>query len=459
MNGIGIIQSFVNIGRKAWQNPHGTSPFVSNVLLTLVTNVLLAGLGFVTGVFAARLLGPQGRGELAAIQMWPSFIGTIAMLGLPEALVYFSARNPERAGRYMGSAMSLALLSSFPFMVTGYLMMPLLLSAQSGEVVSAARWYLWLVPLYALVGLPYNPLRGRQDFFRWNVIRLLPNLGWLVVLCSAFMLRHAEPQFLAGAYLVMLALLFFPVIAVVLKCIPGPYSPQRKQWGPLVKFGIPSVGSTLPQMLNYRLDQMVMVAFLPSHSLGLYVVGVAWGNMVSPLLSAIGAVMFPKVAGEPNVSRQAQVFGQAARLAVFFSLLLGGLIFILTPWGLPWIFGEKFHEAVPVALVLVAAGAVSGLNLVLEDGLRGLGRPTTLLWAEGVGVFVTVLSLWLLLPLFRMMGAAIASLLGYSAVNIFLTIWATRLTKASISAMLWPAWSEVRSVWNNLVTFTGILAK
>ena len=51
-----------------------------------------------TGALAARLLGPDGRGQLAAIQMWPNFLAAIANLGLPEALVYFSARSTPAPG-------------------------------------------------------------------------------------------------------------------------------------------------------------------------------------------------------------------------------------------------------------------------------------------------------------------------------------------------------------------------
>src|SRR2546427_12260714 len=82
------------------------------LLGTAGTNFILAALGLLTGVLVARLLGPRGRGELTAIQTWPSVIATASMLGLPDALVYFSAREPAQVGRRLGSAMLLGLLAS-----------------------------------------------------------------------------------------------------------------------------------------------------------------------------------------------------------------------------------------------------------------------------------------------------------------------------------------------------------
>jgi O-antigen/teichoic acid export membrane protein len=82
---------------ETWRAMSRTSPFGSSAVLTAGTNAVLAMFGLVTGVLAARLLGPNGRGELAAIQTWPAVIATIAMLGMPET-VYYAARESNRAG-------------------------------------------------------------------------------------------------------------------------------------------------------------------------------------------------------------------------------------------------------------------------------------------------------------------------------------------------------------------------
>ena len=199
-----------------------SSSLVGSLLVTFAVNACLALLGLVTGVLVARLLGPQGRGELAAIQTWPTNIASLAMLGLAEATVYFSAREPRQAGRHLSSAIALALLLSPPVGLIAYLLMPVLLSAQSVHVIQAARWYLLLIPVMALVGMPFNALRGRSDFLIWNALRLTPNIGWLIVLIAACSLRAATPQWLAGTFLVVLSLLFVPVFVVTRRRVPGP---------------------------------------------------------------------------------------------------------------------------------------------------------------------------------------------------------------------------------------------
>lgn len=421
--------------------------FGSRVLMVSGTNVFMLLLVLLTGSLAARLLGPQGRGELAAIQTLPGFFAAVAMLGLPDALVYYSAREPDCAGRFLGSAMALSFLSSFPFMVIGYLVMPLFLAAQSGDVVVAARRYLLLIPIFSFVGMLPNILRGRNDFAGWNVLRTLPTVGWLVVLIMAWLLRRAEPQFVAGNYLVVLALLFFPFIYTVIRRVPGPFWPDVRQWAPMLRYGLPSLASGLPNMLNIRLDQMLMAAFLPSRVLGLYAVAVSWSNAGNPLINAVGSVIFPHIASKNSFEQQTEAFARGIRLGIVVAIIIAVVLIAITPWMIPLLFGEAFSSAIPTALVLVIAGAIKGLNLLIEEGLRGLGHPVSIIWAEFGGLVVTAITLLFLLRPMEIMGAALASVFGYSIVAILLLAQGRQITGYPLTFFLLPTWSELISIW------------
>src|SRR5438094_10619069 len=63
-----------------------------------ITSVLLLVINLGTGIVTARVLGPHGRGELAAITVWPQAITYIATLGIPGAVVYF-LRTSRKSSR------------------------------------------------------------------------------------------------------------------------------------------------------------------------------------------------------------------------------------------------------------------------------------------------------------------------------------------------------------------------
>jgi O-antigen/teichoic acid export membrane protein len=427
-----------------WDKLRDASPFAGHAAINAVANVLLAGLGLASGVLAARMLGPGGRGELAAIQTWPTFLASLAMVGLPDATAYYSAREPGNAGCYLMSAILLASIFAAPFMLVGYALVPLMLHAQRAAIVQASRWYLLLVPMFILTGIPRYPLQGRGDFVPWNVMRIAPNVLWIAVLGLAWLLTRAVPTFVAAANLIALASLVVPFAILVRRRIPGPFTVDRRKWPLMIKFGLPCMMTMAPQVLNARLDQMLMAALLPPRDLGLYVVAVAWSGAVAPLLSAVSTVTMPAVASAADEGQRVRRFTAASRVAAALALVLCVGLIVVTPFAIVVFFGEAFKKAIPAALVLIPAAAVLGLNAVLEEGLRGLGRPYSVLRAELTGLAITAIGLAAMLRPMAIMGAAIASLAGYSTVTIVLLFGAWRCTGISPGGFMITSVKDLR---------------
>jgi O-antigen/teichoic acid export membrane protein len=426
-------------------------------MVTGVTNVILLMLGFCTSVFAARLLGAEGRGELAAIQTWPTFVASLAMLGLADSLVYFSARDPARAGQLLASSMWLGLVSSVPFTAVGYIGLPILLAGQPASVVRAAQLYLAIVPLFALVGLAYHPLRGRGDFVGWNALRLTLAASWLALLITAWALSRGEAEFLARAYLWVLASLFVPVMCFVALRVPRPLWPDPRMFRPLLGYGWRSLMALAPQMLNQRLDQMLIVMLMPLQELGLYAVAVGWSSCVQSLLSALAVVFFPQVASHDAYEDRRAVFAQGIRVAVLIAAATAVVVAIITPIGMLMVFGSDFAGATLPAVVLIVAAAAAGLNLVLEEGFRGLGSPGVIVRAECLGVVMMALGLLGLLKEFGIFGAAIASLFGQLGVSGALFVTARQVTGLRVRDLLWPDAGELREI-KRLVSSVFVLS-
>jgi O-antigen/teichoic acid export membrane protein len=203
----------------------------------------------------------------------------------------------------------------------------------------------------------------------------------------------------------------------------------------MLKYGVPLAAAAIPFTLNVRVDQMIMAAFLPARSLGIYVVAVSWSGAVPLVLLAIGAVLFPRIARAEEGMRT-RLLTQATRQSMFIALLLAGVFAALTPIAIPLLFGKPFAGSVRVGVVLVFAAAVLGMNIVFEEGLRGLGYTALVLWAELTGLVVTIASIAALLRPLGIMGAGIASVLGYSTTCIVLLLGICRKTHSTLADVL-----------------------
>jgi O-antigen/teichoic acid export membrane protein len=415
--------------------------------ITVTGNGITSLLFLASGMLAARLLGPKGRGELAAIQMWGLFLGTFALIGMPDALNYFTARTPGRSGSYAASAVVLALLGGIPLLGLAYLMMPLLLSAQNASTISAARLYL-LVGITAMLGqVPLNALRGRSDFVVWNALRVAGAVLSLMPVILAWLFHNRTAGFVATAHLIFWGVLYSALILIVLRWrVSGPYQVKTRDWKPMLAFGLPSAVTVLPQTLNLRLDQMLMAGMFAPRLLGFYAVSVAWAATIGPLFQSVAIVLSPHIASHSVRTEQVSLLARVLRLGVPLAIGTSGLVALITPWGLPLIFGNRFTSSIPAGIVLVFAGAVLGINQMLEEGLRGLGAPKAVMWSEVGGLAVTFALLALLLHPMGIMGAALASLLGHSAVAVQLFYWTHNLIGCSVSSLLFPSISEAIDV-------------
>jgi len=443
MTSSGVIDSDRIEVRSEVVSHNAARSVASETFYTMVTNAVIAVLGLSTGVLAARMLGSVGRGELAAIQTWPTVIATLSMVGLADALIYFSARDPRSSGSSLVTATTLGLLFGSIGMVIAYMAMPFLLAGEPAGVIWYARMYLFIVPVFAINWMPFNLLRGIKQLTVWNLLRPAPYALWLLALLIAIVRHRPDPGFIATWYLVFTVLMVVPVALVVRFYINGPFRLRPSNFGPMLRFGLPSSISGVPQILNARMDQMLMAALLPPQLLGLYVVAVSWSGAAQPLFGAIGAVQFPTVASERREDRQAFIISRTTRVTVLLAIVITAALMFITARALPLIFGAQFSASVPSALVLLIAGAVLATNSVLEEGLKGLGLPKAVMWAEAAGLIVTIISLLLMLKPMGIMGAALASLFGYSTVGIALIAGLRTRTGFSISSLILPDMVDV----------------
>ena len=286
-------------------------------------------------------------------------------------------------------------------------------------------------------------------------MRLVQPFGWMCILLVMGFSRRNSAQEAAFAYLWLMGLLIFPIAYIVSRRIPGPYRMDCKLWTPMLQFGLPSVAASFPVILNLRLDQFLMAAFLSPQVLGLYVVAVAWAGAVSPLLSAIDIIVFPRVASQTIPEERIRILIQGVHLAVLVGVGVAVILLIITPFALPLIFGDDFKQAISSAFILIVAGVIASINSVLENGARGLGKPSVVLVSESFGLVVTILALALLLRPFGILGASLSSLLGYSGTLFVLLIQVGRISELRLKAILLPERSDVAWILMRLRNLIG----
>jgi O-antigen/teichoic acid export membrane protein len=413
---------------------------------SLVASTGIQALSVFTGILLARTLGPEGRGELAAVILWPTILSAVGSLSVGQATSYHTARGAVPVGTITGTALGLALGQSLLLVALGGVLVPLVLSQYGGDTVTSALLYLSYIPLFFLWACAMAVLLGRQRFRAYYALRVasavLSALGLLF-------LALVDKLDVRGAVLVYLIALLASgaITAFVLFTRESPrLAFDRGVARELVGYGLRSHLSTASTNLNQRLDQLVISVFLAPAKLGNYVVAVTLTSFTVLVGHSIGMSALPLVARHEPGRARTEAAGRLVRLTLVLSLLVTIPLLAFTSTLITVFFGEDFRSATDVCRVLLVGSVVYSTGRALDAVTKGIGRPLDGGIAELIGLVATVVGLATLLPAFGLIGAAITSLVAYLVATGWLARRAASRLGISARQLLTPKREDLRSL-------------
>jgi O-antigen/teichoic acid export membrane protein len=381
--------------------------------LSLGASLAIQALNVLTGALLARSLGPDGRGELAAVMLWPALLAALGSLGVVDAITYHAARATSPLGSLLASSITLCLLQSSILVMAGTAIVSRVLARYGPDTVRLGRLFLAYIPLYLLAMYLMAVLNGARRYARFHSLRLLVigvSAGGLfaVVALGHLTVASAAVTYL-GAHLLALV-----TAALSLRDERASLQIDIGVIRQLLAFGVKSHGGNLASLLNERLDQLLISLFLAPASLGLYIIAVTLTSVTGLVGSSMALVALPSVAHLPAGAARYQTARRMLAVTVLMSCAVTIPILLLLPKLIAWFFGRPYLAAAPAGRVLLLAAVVLSTNRVLGAVLRAAGRPLDAGWAELLALVVTGAGLTALLPAFGLMGAAVTSLFAYA---------------------------------------------
>jgi O-antigen/teichoic acid export membrane protein len=394
------------------------SRFTRDFAATLLGQVGVVGFSVLSSVLAARLLGPRGRGELAAIILWPMLLAFLFSIGMDQSIVFHVGKKVFDISEVWTASLVVGLGLSSCAVLVGLWVIPKALRLYSPEVRHLTFVFLAFVPLIWLTALPNGFLQGTLDVGNFSLLRVLSASLYAVGLLGLYLANKPSVEDALAVQICALLLVSICGFWIVI-CKNRPrWVWNFKSCKSLLNFGWKTQLGSLATYVNQRLDQLILSMFMPPRDLGLYVVAVA---------VAMSAGFFPKAAGIVTLATGSNSeFDRAKDVtaksfgATLVALLVGcTALYVICPWLITFAFGPSFTPAVTACRILLPGSIALGLSQVLFNGARALNHPMLPSYAEGLAVVVTGLSLYLLLPQYGFVGAAIASTLAYVSSLVF----------------------------------------
>jgi len=409
---------------------------------TMATSAAILLLNVGSGVMLARVLGPSGRGQLAALVLWPFLLANITATGMADAITYYTSKEEEHRKDLVGTSLLIALVQAGVYLTVAWFLMPAVLNRYGESVVEASRWYLAWIPLYLLWFTGNAVLLARSQVRAFNRVRLTVIACTVIGLVPMFVFRISNLNYIVVVYVLANGVALAVVLAELGRKGWLEWKPSLSFANTLWRYGMKASIMTVSGMTNERADQALISLLLPAYALGLYAIAVTVSAPVVFLVGSLSIVALPTIARARTEDERKQFltrFVQAALLiAVVSALCLAALVSPI----IRLFFGSSFLPATESAQILVFGAVALSLTAVLSAGLKAFNEPLTPGLAQVLANVVTVAALLALLPRLGILGAAIASLLAYSVAAIFLMA-AIRRRGISIRQILIPTRSDV----------------
>ncbi len=414
-----------------------------NIRLIFSANALILLCGEITSLLSAWALGPAGRGDLLVVMLWPPVCALLVTFGLTQAHRYWVAKDPTTVSLLFSNSILFTVFVGFGTLALAELVIPHLVGNRSPETMRLVRLYLLNIPAALLQFLMIGLLEGGRRFGWAGASRLVT----FVVQAAAYLalwlfgnltVETAAFSAMAGQFCAM----FLAVYAVCRELKPR-WQPGWTKWRDALNYGMRGYPGTVADFATLRMDQLLLGGLASSTAIGLYFVAVRLSEITAILAGSVSEALMPEVAATKNKERADDLLARSLRLTVYTHLAVLLPLWLAAPHILHFVYGESFLAAGGTLRVLLLASVVLTAGGISISGLNGFGHPGLSTIARVSSALVTVVALLTLLPRYGIVGAAIASLLGYSVMMLVAFFWLVQKRERSCWSYLRPRFSDL----------------
>lgn len=393
---------------------------------TLGFNLFVTIFSLLISVFTARTLGPEIKGTYSLLIFIPAIFFTISHFGVNLATTFFVANGRHDRSKVINTSLLLSLALGILFGLAGYVIHLFLKEAFLPEVPEILFIIVFLtIPIQLVYSSLDNALVGMNQIRSFNIFYLLkPFLNFILIVLFYFLFKDHLGWFIFSSLLSQLLPLPFLLSKI------STFSSLSLRFydnfiaRKLFHFGLKNYLSSLVLYLEFKIDIFIIYYFIDSINVGFYSIAVAAAEISSSLVAAVNTVLFPLIADKRNETEKYKRAGFF--LSLILSITFSGLLFLLAPVLVNWIFGEIFQPSVLPLQILSVAIIFSNLKRNLMNSFSAEEKAHINNWVNLPSLFINVGANFLLVPTMGIAGAACASLISYVLSSLAMIIISIR---------------------------------
>lgn len=390
---------------------------VKNASWIIACRVVQSVLGLVVSMFTARYLGPSNFGKINYAASLVAFVSPIMFLGMSEILVQEIVNKPESEGEAIGSSIIMCICSSF-FCILGICAFVNVTSKDEPET-------LLICLLYSII-LVFQAIELIQYWFQAKLLSKYSSItsliAYLIVASYRIFLLATKKSiyWFAVANALDSLIIAFVLVFIYRKIGNHKLSFSLDRCKQLFSKGKYYIISNLMLVVFAQTDRIMLKMMINDAATGYYSAAVNSANLTAFVFVAIINSVIPTIfeskniskdSFEKNVSRLYCVIIYAALCqSLAMSILARPIILVL--------YGKDYMTAVSALRIVVWYTAFSYIGGIRNIWILAEGKQKYIMSINLIGAFSNVVLNYFLIPVIGVNGAAVASLVTQSFMNV-----------------------------------------
>ncbi len=394
-----------------------------NTAQILVVQFATIGLSLLLNIIIGRTLGPESKGILDIFRLMTAFIGDFGLLGIGSSLLYFYANQKKPFEQVHGTGIAYALIASLITLLIGLVGFSLWRDVFKGLHDWMLLLGFGLAPFiyYRAIWSPLTIGYGKP------LLNFLMTLGVTLFNLLVVIILIAIRQMTLEAMVILTAVsLIIPAASGLLyfvrrtPTLPPSFALMRQALG----YGFVVYVGAVANLLHFRIDQLMVGNLLDLRAVGIYAVSVRFAEMILLLDTPISTAALKRISSaQPTESFALTRKIALTQLIISGSVACGVALFAPLIVGL---YGQEYTEAAaPLAWLMPGIVAWSSARVLSQYITYNRGKVWYPTLFSLTGLTMNIVLNAFLLPIYGIVGAAIASSASYSlvVVLVLVTFW------------------------------------
>jgi len=373
-------------------------------------------------IWIARYLGPEKYGVLNYILAFISLFFSISSLGLDSIIIRDLVKYPENKYIYMGTSFWLRVMGSF---------LSFLIIFITNFFIHKETQIFIFVTIVAIANL-FQVFNIIEFYFQSKVLGKIISICKILQLIVSSLIKVFLLIIKANLFWFVFEYLINQILLTIFQFIAYIYEDKKNinffkyfnihKAKIMLKDGLPLLLAGISVTVYMRIDQVMIKYMLTEKDVGLYSVSVKLSELWYFIPSILVSSLAPALINAKKVSNE--LYYQ--RLSRFYSLMwwlaisVGVIINIFSKLIIKILYGEDFIESSYILNIYIWASIPVFLGMASSQYLINENYTDISLYRSIIGGIVNVILNLILIPLYGIKGAALATLISYSITTGFI---------------------------------------